>query len=284
MKEAITQKGTSLAIVKAIPPGNNPKVQAYAYLDTIEVYFPLTLSPHLPALRRQGWWIELSTDPKGRLWGYRLILNQPFSRNRLLELDELANEFRGVLSRLDVAFDLQPPLSSGPNEIMDRIARTALLKYRRKGPMHKKEGTLYWVRWGKGERRFGKNLVLYPDHNRMTGELNAVHLELRFLRPDMVKRQMERQGLHGIKGLIDIDPHELLEHRVKWSEEAADKHIRTVVKREGNLPPRKVKEILRRIGHDKAQGIKDVFPRRRFKPSLAPFEAPRKLIWSGCNQ
>lgn len=200
------------------PKGGIKPATCHPYLDTVEVFFPCTLTQEqYRALKRIGW-VKECRDRRNRLWGYRLIRNQPDVQT-LLRLDHAASRYRGVLCRFDLAVDL-------PGFLRERIVRTALLRWAH-GPMRDYNETIYWVQWPKGKRRPSRNLVLYEDEcNRITGELDCTHLELRFLRAAVIRRQ----GIHRVRDLININPSALLEKHVRWSDDA-DRHVSEVVRR-----------------------------------------------------
>lgn len=263
-----------------------------AYIDTVEIFFPY-------------WAPRADIERIGRLkecrdWGYRLILNQP-SQQELLSADEAARKYRGVLSRFDLAIDVQLPSAASPkaaNTLKDLIARTALLRWRRRRQMEDTENVVYWLR-----RARYRNLVLYADKpNRFTGELNCVHLELRFLKPKAVRSQV----ITRVRELISVNPRELFERHVKFSE-VAEKHflrvLRATVKADiashRKLPKKErskfieayeererinlrgwVKQHLNRTGEDRAQIVRDKLKKRKqVEASKSPLIVPTYLSW-----
>jgi hypothetical protein len=111
----------------------------------------------------------------GQLRGWLLILNQP-KRSQIPQLDRIALDLKGVLCRLDIAIDFQHP---DPVQMRRWIVQHVVLKWRRKGWMlDEDEGTNWCDR--RGKRKPNRNLAVYTGRpNKITHELNCVHLELR---------------------------------------------------------------------------------------------------------
>jgi hypothetical protein len=155
-------------------PEYNPR-PAFAYIDTLELFLPPTATPHIPKLRKAGWWLIPCIDIQGQLRGWLLILNQP-KRSQIPQLDRIALDLKGVLCRLDIAIDFQHP---DPVQMRRWIVQHVVLKWRRKGWMlDEDEGTNWCDR--RGKRKPNRNLAVYTGRpNKITHELNCVHLELR---------------------------------------------------------------------------------------------------------
>ena len=150
-------------------------------------------------------------------------------------------------------------------------------------------GGVGWVQ-RKGKRRYPRNIVIYADKpNRFTGELNCVHMELRFFNAASLKRN----GIRSVSDLMAINPNILFQKHVKWSD-AGDNYVINAMRkavtadRQRQLPhhhpytdvyrahiPEKVKSILHRNGSDRAQNI---VMRKRLKRNdvVAPFDIPVK--------
>jgi hypothetical protein len=279
----------------------NPHCPAlYAYIDTIEVFFPSVLTREQYLIIKRYGRVKECRDQNNRLWGYRLILNQPV-RQTLPRLDRMVKKYRGVLCRLDVALDIQPERSADHETYQRLILQRAILRWRPKGPMHDPNETTYWVYWKEGKTRCSKNLVLYADrHNKITGELRCVHLELRFLRADAGRRQ----GISSVKDLINVDPSALFGKHVKWTD-TADKHVAKIVRQAvkedrdryigrqttsvftdkygANTHRRITTGILHRLGYDRAQVVKDEYPHRVVKAITPAFAIPTQLTWGSMD-
>src|SRR5262249_54455743 len=108
------------------------------------------------------------------------------------------------------------------------ILKQGLLKWRRDQPMRDEQRTVYWVdfKLKKGRPRAYRNLVLYDDKvNKITGEVDCVHLELRFHRAITVKRQ----GIRSVRDLLKVNPKRLFDKHLKFTDIAeryVDKRVR----------------------------------------------------------
>jgi hypothetical protein len=284
-----------MANILTLPGGINPLPSCgslFATIDTIEVFVPPNIrSEQYRSFRRFGRFEPCVA--KDRLYGHRLIVNRP-NLNTVQCLDGLAHECGGVLSRFDICFDIQPPDGVTAEQLIAWIANTAILKWRRRGPMQDYEnGNVYWqINHGK---RPNRSLLVYHDEvNRVTGELNSVHLELRFFRADTIRRQ----GIERIKDLIALDPQRLVEKHLKFSDIGQDRvkrMMRQAVKADREQYHQKdttgftdqyratigvrIKGLLHRLGHDRSQYVKDVFRRRELNAIEPPFVIPNQLTW-----
>ena len=262
-----------------------------AYIDTIELFFPRRSRPKLP------YWVtvklEECPDQNGNVWGYRAYFNQP-DRHTIVRLDRVARECDGIVCRFDLAIDIQPHSPERAGEIKRRILRTAVLRWRKVGYMLDFENGNCWVQWRKGEKRYSRNLELYADrHNRFTGEVDCVHLELRFLRANTIRKQ----GIHSPRDLLQLNPKELFDKHVAFSK-AGEEHVRDIVRRhvkedrekyKGRTTSafldqyrasihRKIKRALIRLQLDRAQIIRDRMGKiTKVIPRL--FELPCTLVW-----
>jgi hypothetical protein len=172
--------------------------------------------------------VEECRNRHGRLVGCRVIRNQP-SKATLQQLDQLARKHRGTLHRIDVALDIE----ARPG-LRDRIVSTARLKWSRKGQMHEIERTVYWVY----RKRSRRNLVLYDDKAfRLTGELDCIHLELRLIGADVIRRQ----GFRRVSELFELNPRQLFERHVKWSD-AGESYVRKIMRKENTSTGRSMPE------------------------------------------
>jgi hypothetical protein len=240
---------------------------SYAYLDTLEVHVPPCSDRALYSqLQRLG-----RLEPcRNKQWGHRLILNQP-SRAALLKLRQLLHQHPGSkLSRVDVALDMQ---GANPGELRAFLVTHSMLRWRRRSVMKEIGETVYWERVHKA-----RNLVLYSDKpNKITGELDCCHLELRFTRAKVVKRH----GLDDIGKLLKLNPRQLFLKHVKWSE-AATRYVNRIAEQEGkkaqqklasaniqypflvryyNNIPRQTRYMLTLLGYDRAQNLKQLKPK-----------------------
>ena len=209
-----------------VPPhGSNSKSAQYGqaahpYGDTVEIWFPPLRVAALREIRRYGR-VEECRKRTGDIIGYRLICNQP-SRAWLRTADHLASKHHGVLHQVDVALDMPP--APGLREL---IVSSAVLKWSRKQRMQDDHDTVYWLDLSKRNRR---NLVLYDDKpSKVTNQPRCVHLELRLYGAATVRRQ----GLHKPSDLIGLNPKQLFDRHVKWSNAGAN-YTKNLMRQEHN--------------------------------------------------
>jgi hypothetical protein len=261
----------------------NPIV--FAYIDSAEAYFPLLPDrPAYQALRRFG---QLRPASRKRpRCGYLLIVHQPDIR-KVMRLEVLLKKYRGVLHRLDIALDIQ---AANAAEMKHLIETRALLKWRRKGVMREVGETLYWAR-----RQARRNLVFYADKpNRITGELDCSHLELRLKGADVIRKQK----IASPKDLLVINPRALFAKHVGWSD-FGDRYVKKIMRQETAKDrlnhrgkevsrfmddyrahlPRYVKTLLYNNGLDRSQNLKNEgrVNMRREKRLEPPFVIPTIL-------
>jgi len=268
-------------------------VVIYAYIDTVEVFFRYLDRKSYHALHRFARLEEVRRGNK--LVGYRVIVNQPTKVN-LIKLDAFARRLKGILSRVDVALDIQGP---DPEALRKVIVCTAILKWRRKQPMYEVDGTVSWVdfKLKRNKPRAFRNLILYSDKvNKITGELDCVHLELRFHRAVMVRRQ----GIHSVRDLLHLNPRELFDKHVTFSD-IAKRYVNLRVRKETSRQrklyqgldvspsvdryhasiPIRVRHLMHKLGHDRAQYLRHI-RRPRYKvtrSSSVDFDIPEQLEW-----
>jgi hypothetical protein len=266
----------------------NPEVLAYteviAYTDSVEAFFPAWLPPPAyQALRRLG---PLKPCRRNGLWsGQRLIVTRP-SWRQLLRLEVLLKQYRGCLSRLDIAVDIQ---CANPPEMRQLILTQLVLKWRRKGVMVEVKETTYW-----GPPTARRNVVVYPDdYNRITGELNPIHLEIRLRGADVIRKA----GIGGIKDLLMFNPRAWFAKHVKWSD-LGDRYVKKIIRQETAKDretyrgkkvsrfiddyrahiPTYVRTLLRKSGLDRSQNVRDLgVERRMIKVVKPPFVIPTIL-------
>ena len=160
-----------------------------------------------------------------------------------------------------------------PGELRAFLVTHSMLRWRRRSVMKEIGETVYWERAHKA-----RNLVLYSDKpNKITGELDCCHLELRFTRAKVVKRH----GLDDIGKLLQLNPQALFAKNIKWSE-AATRYVNRIVAQEGKKAqqmlasaniqspflvryyaniPRQTRYLLTLLGYDRAQNLKQLKPR-----------------------
>jgi hypothetical protein len=172
-----------------------------------------------------------------------------------------------------LALDAQAP---DPHQFRNQIAQQGVLRWRRNGRMLDYEGTIYWVNFLDRPNPY-RNFVVYADRpNRWTGEVDCLHVELRFLRARSVKDQNIRRPLD----LLNIDPKALFDKHVKWSDAGA-KHVQIMTRKavRNGQNPKLIRSTMRQLGRDRAQYVKDNFPKRKLQAIAPPFSIPAKLTW-----
>jgi hypothetical protein len=286
-------------IFASAPACNRGVCVVYAYIDTVEIFFRYVDRKSYHALNRIARMEPVRRN--NRLVGYRAIVNQP-TENTLYRLADFARRLKGILSRVDVALDIQGP---DPEALRNAVLTTAILKWRRKQPMHEENGTISWAdfRLKPGKAYAFRNLILYSDrHNKITGEVDAVHLELRFHRAIMVRRQ----GIHSVRDLLHLNPKSLFDKHVKFSD-IAERYVNFRVRKETMRQrkryrgldvspagdryhasiPAKVRNLFHRLGYDRAQHLRHL-RHLRYKVYSSKsehhvdFDIPEQLDW--CHQ
>jgi hypothetical protein len=134
-----------------------------------------------------------------------------------------------------------------------------------------------------------RNLLVYKGRpNKVTRDTQCVHLELRFLRAASVRRQ----GVQRVRDLITLSS-DIFTRHIKYTdiadiygqqylkerlEEQRKRLVTTNSRYHPDIRPA-VLGALKRQGMDRAQKVKDLFPRRIVNEISAPFEIPTKLTW-----
>jgi hypothetical protein len=269
--------------------GNAAVSDVYAYLDTVELFFPPLRPEAYQEVIRHGR-VEQCRTRAEQIIGFRLIRNRP-SKSWLQHADLLARKYRGVLHRVDVALDMEPQPG-----LRDQIVTSAVLKWSTKEGMHNRKRTVYWVH--RKHRRSRRNLVMYDDRaNRITGELDCIHLELRLFTAPVIRRQ----GLQKPSDLIGLNPKQLFDKHVMWSN-TADRYVKQQMRQEHNRQrqrysneqlspfmdryisnlPKRLQYLLERLGLNRSQNV------RKDRPVQGgleqPFDIPTVLVWVTVGQ
>jgi hypothetical protein len=209
---------------------------ADAYVDTLEVFFryrPKGLLSEMWAILSRPVWFESCKDRSNKVQGYRLIVQHP-NIAALRVLDDYQQKHRGVLCRVDIAFDFSPRPHVEANALIEWINQHVLLRWRRPVNMLDVEATLYWTRQSDRDRRSNRDIAFYSHRpSKMTGELDCIHLELRLQNASAIKREKIERSTD----LIDLDPQALFR-----------KHIRLV---SYNPQERKQHVIRNTVKHDR---------------------------------
>jgi hypothetical protein len=256
--------------------------EAYACIDSVEVWFPKHANKQEIGRYDR---VDDCTRRDGELMGYRLMRNWPsLSPAWLRKLDLLTSTHHGVLHRVDTAVEMAPRLGR-----YEYIRNSGVLKWSPKQCMWQVGRTVYWQDESRRNRR---NLVLYDDKpNRITGEVECVHFELRLIGAEVIRRQ----GFHKPSDLLRLNPQQLFEKHVKWSDAGA-KHVEAMIRKEEEQErlaqgeelspwmqqwltntPARVAYLAQALGLDRAQNVAG-----RTKRVDGLF-VPCTLEWRGCK-
>jgi hypothetical protein len=265
-----------------------------AYIDTIEAFFSrIRPAETLRRLKQVSAKALLTQCRKnGLVWGYRLTVHQP-SLSVLQKLDTLAIELEGILSRLDTALNYPKQILPKP-----KVLKHVTLKWRRAGVMLDIRDTSYWNGFQEGKRPSPRDLVCYDDKpNKVTGELNSTHIELKLRRA----RVLKANGINNIQDVINLNPFNLFMKHIKWNEwndefdDFVQKMVRRTVRddckkyrgrkssaftdRYRSRIPHRVTELLLKLKSDRAQIMRDLHPKRLVKSLSNPLSIPTSLTF-----
>jgi hypothetical protein len=182
-----------------IPDPRDGIKKTVAYLDTIEL-FTRRLPPGIRQIDKiDGRRVRISEcrDRHNNVVGYRVTVQRP-SILMLQALDQLQRDNpRIILYRFDVAVDFLKPSQDAAEQQKIEIVTHALLKWRRKGPMHDEPNGVYWVRDKSRKRRSNRDLLVYADRlSKISGDI-CTHWELRLQRAAACKRE----GIYRVRDL-----------------------------------------------------------------------------------
>lgn len=252
---------------------------ADAYIDTLEMFFryrPKGLLKAMQSILSREIWFEPCKDPAGNVHGYRLIVQHP-NIEAVRVLNDWQHKHRGVLCRLDVAYDLSPHPHVTRSALTQWINQHVLLRWRRRGDMLDVETTLYWIQQKARKRRSSRDIAFYSDRpSKLTGELDCIHLELRLQNASAIKRE----GIERAIDLIDLDPQALFAKHIRLvsfdAQERKQNAIRQTVKadrltrrskttsaftdRYRASIAKRVNDFWNRYGLDRVQNYKDFNP------------------------
>jgi hypothetical protein len=209
LTEPAPMKSTLQASDSAVHPDAGSRVlqderECIATIDTIEIFtrFPNWPRPVSVIASIQDVYVRRCNDRRRNIVGYMTIVHQPKPRTWAL-LKLIQTHYRGVISRVDVAYDFVGP---EPFAFKEWLLRHVLLKHRRQGRMLDIDDVTYYIMQIDRKRRSAIDLVLYPDlHCKVTGEVDCSHAEIRFLGSQSAKRA----GFVTIDDVVNIDPAEV---------------------------------------------------------------------------
>jgi hypothetical protein len=258
------------------------------YIDTVELFFrsvPIGLRKSVEDIIRKRLLIKVCKGRRGKVWGYRLVLNRP-SAELLRFFTRLQVSHWCCVSRVDLAADFITDTRRRAEVLALYLRQHLVLRYRRKDLLKKIESTIYW-----NSKSRSKNPVLYADKPARTieGGPPCAHFELRILRAGALKRA----GLDSIHSLIALDVAAIINRHVyllpsfnahRFAAEIirrslAGERMRFLAKRRNTRSPfteryragmrRRLACYIQRYGLDTAQGFKDAYPRRAQKMKRA---------------
>jgi hypothetical protein len=250
-----------------------------AYIDSLWMFARRLPRGFRTAIEAHGGtlWVTPCKDRSGNTVGYWLTVHQP-TVAVLAHLDRLLH---ASLFRFDLAADFLTLRAADAEWLGHWLASHLLLRWRRKGPMHDEDCTLYWSKPRKRRRR---NVVVYADRLSKLGESHCTHLELRFL----TAQACRRQGVHHARDLRRLKPAQAFAHhlRISFAAEAyVQKAIRDAIKQDvqqhrGTVSSAledkrrarlryRAANMLKRLGHGRAQWVKDKYP-KRVRTTLSP--------------
>lgn len=281
-------------------------VITYSYIDTAEMYFrrlPAGLLSALVAANAGGnAWPKDCKNQQGDVWGTKVIVQRP-SRDAIRVLDQFQGKYRGTLRRLDVAIDIICASDEQKQQLRQWLLAKTLLAWRPKGWMYDDENSVYWtrqhVRLEQGKRQSNRDLVLYADrHSKVTGEVDTVHLELKFLNA----RSVRREGFRDVKILLKLDPEKLFRKHIRLVEFDFERFDRAMVRRTLNQERqrfltskkrpsefadrfrcnlrKRTEAFFKRIHMNRIQLLKDHWPPKKLQfIDIGVLNIPHKLEW-----
>jgi hypothetical protein len=242
----------------------------HAYIDTLELTFrrrPKGLLAEARKILGRKIWPEPIISPDGRQRGVRYIIHQPTP-----ELLRALDKYGGIVSRVDIAFDIFP-LHLSLEEMAALIRSNTLLRWRALGRMHDYKTTLYWVEEYKGGARPDRNLAEYHDEPSKLNGRPVVHLELRLQTSDATKAE----NLYLPSDLEKLNPRELFDKHLSVID--FQRHIQRDTL-DSNHKTR-TRGFYKRFYQNRVQVLQDSQPRivKRLKALNSRFRINDRLTW-----
>ena len=264
------------------------------YLDSVWLFGRYLPRGFRTAIEANGCslWVKPCKVNHGSCVGYWVTVHQP-TMGALAALDRLDH---ASLFRFDLATDFLTNTGKDAEWLQQWLATHVLLRWRPKGSMHEEDhGGLYWVKQSHRKRRSPRDLLAYTTlPSKLTGQ-PCMHLELRF----QTAQACHSQGVHRARDLARLNPSQLFERCLRISF-ASETYVQKTIRDEVQNDIRhyrgkpsdplddklranvryEVASILTRAGHDRAQWLKDNYPKRigtTFSPSILAI--PKRLIW-----
>jgi hypothetical protein len=278
-------------------------VGTVSYIDSVgmySLYLPTGIRTELQAAQDENWrWPgeprTIFTDPCRRGAGHWTTVHQPTTASIRILHRWQAEHRACCLFRFHLATDFLTCTGADLQWLDWWFIQHLLLRWRRPGPMGKDENysTTYWAPKSPHSRR---NIAVYSDQPSKVTTGPCVHAELRFQRAQVCRNQ----GVHAPLDLFGLIPSATWERNVRISYAgeayvlqqvrkavAADRYQQATCEIDDKLRaniPRLVAGTLRRLGHDRAQWVKDEYP-KRVQTTLSPalmLPIPSSLSWPDC--
>lgn len=290
----------TVSIIRDRPSAIKPHA-TYCYIDTIELWFRYPPTEYAKVRKMQDGRaiLEPCRDDAGFTWGYRMIVHQP-KRSTISMLDHLQQKYKAPICRLDVAADFILGSDQERQTVRAWLERNVLLRWRPAGPMFDEGDTTGWVEYRDrkrlGKKRANRDLELYADKEcKLTGEVDCVHLELRFLtsaavraagygRATSVPKLNPRRLFRKHVKLVNFDPDTFKQRAMR----SAVNEDRRFYRRRTTTPfddryrasiPRRIKAFIERWTLDRAQLVKDHFGIKMKSVDLDVLHIPDRLEW-----
>lgn len=247
-------------------------------------------------------------DVAGKEHGYLLYVHQPRIAT-LHALDRWILEFKGCISRFDIALELIP--ADATLLIVDLVgwlSRNSILKWRPPGHSFDIGLGFYSVlQMARHDgRKSSRDYVIYPSLSKIcpgSGQ-ERCRFELRFQRSQAVKRERQAEKEKVMpSSLLALNPHQIfskhikfvdmdgydLEHYISKIVRRTLEHLRTrhqhsssdLIDRHRATRARRIKALMHRLLDGKAQSFKDQCPMaaKRLKRLRKALLIPSSLTW-----
>ena len=113
--------------------------------------------------------------------------------------------------------------------------------------------------------------MLYDDKpNRITGEVDCVHFELRLIGAEVTRRQ----GLHKPSDLLALNPQQLFERHVKWTNAGAS-YVKKLMRQQHDQPEQ-AQFLVELLNLDRSQNLDHAGTSKRRSAAIA---IPTALAW-----
>jgi hypothetical protein len=132
-----------------------------AYIDSVWMFARYLPKGFRTAIEASGnsLRVEPCKDRNGNRVGYRLTVHQP-TMTTLAQLDRLHH---ASLFRFDLAVDFLTLRTTDAEWLKQWLATHLLQRWRRQGPMHDEDNTVYWVEQSYRKRRSQRDMLVYSD-------------------------------------------------------------------------------------------------------------------------